>query len=88
MSRSDNVNASISCKSILSLTCKSCDVLLVENEKLKRDVYLADKQLECRRRLIDQLYVDYDALKSENDLLKCNASIPCNSCVALNDDLD
>jgi hypothetical protein len=26
-------------------------------------------------------------MKSEIDLLKSNASMPCNSCVALNDDL-
>ena len=27
-------------------------------------------------------------MKSENDLLKSNASMPCNSCIALNDNLD
>jgi len=81
MSRYDNVNTSISCKSSLSLPCKSCDVLFVENEKLKRDVYLADKQLECHRRLIYELYVDYDALKYEIEMLKSNASMPCNSCM-------
>ena len=26
----------------------SCDALLIENEKLKIDVFLGDKQLECR----------------------------------------
>ena len=30
MSRYDNVNTSISCKSSLSLPCKSCDVLLLK----------------------------------------------------------
>jgi hypothetical protein len=29
-----------------------------------------------------------DSLKSENKLLKSNASMPCNFCIALNDDLD
>lgn len=66
----------------------SCDGLLVENEKMKRDVYLGDKQLEIRRRLLDELHIDYDALKSENYLLKSNGSMPCNSCIALSDDLD
>jgi len=89
MSRLDSVNASIVCKSsVVPLPCNSCDALLVENEKLKRDVYLGDKQLQIRRRFLDELYIDYDALKSENDLLKSNASMPCNSCIALNDNLD
>jgi len=34
------------------------------------------------------LNVDYDALKSENQMLKSNASMPCNFCITLNDDLD
>jgi len=89
MSRLDSVNASIVCKSsVVPLPCNSCDALLVENEKLKRDVYLGDKQLQIRRRFLDELYIGYDALKSENDLLKSNASMPCNSCIALNDNLD
>ena len=83
------MNASIVCKSsVVPLPCNSCDALLVENEKLKRDVYLGDKQLQIRRRFLDELYIDYDALKSENDLLKSNASMPCNSCIALNDNID
>ena len=46
MSRLDSVNASIVCKSsVVPLPCNSCDALLVENEKLKRDFYLGDKQL-------------------------------------------
>src|SRR5687767_8726381 len=56
--------------------------------KLKGDVYLGDKQLESHRRLLDELSIDYDALKSENEMLKSNTSMPCNSCVALNNDLD
>ena len=55
---------------------------------MKRDVLLGDKQLEWFRRLHDELSIDYDALKAENDLLKSNASMPCNSCVALRNDLD
>ena len=45
MSRLDSVNASTVCKSSVPWPCNSCDSLLVENEKLKRDVYLGDKQL-------------------------------------------
>jgi len=45
MSRLDSVNASTICKSSVPWPCNSCDALLVENEKLKRDFYLGDKQL-------------------------------------------
>ena len=45
MSRLDSVNASTVCKSSVPWPCNSCDALLVENEKLKRDFYLGDKQL-------------------------------------------
>ena len=62
--------------------------MLIENEKLKRDVSLGDKQLEWFKSLLDEPSIDYDALKAENDLLKFNASMPRNSCVALHNDLD
>jgi len=61
----------------------SCDALLIENEKLKRDVSLGDKQLEWFRSLLDEPSSDYGALKAENDLLKSNTSMPCNSCDVL-----
>ena len=67
---------------------KSCDALLIENENLKRDVSLGDKQLEWFRCLLNEPSVDYDALKAENEMLKSNASMPCNSCVGLHNDLD
>ena len=57
-------------------------------EKLKKEVYPCDKELVSRRRLLDEISIDYDALKSENKMLKSNTSMPCNSCVALNNDLD
>ncbi|KAG2556317.1 uncharacterized protein LOC120685695 [Panicum virgatum] len=36
----------------------------------------------------DDLNASLACLKSENDMLKSNASMPCNSCVALHSDLD
>jgi len=76
---------------LVSRVC-ACDkkIAKLENscEKLKIDVFLGDKQLEWFRRLLDELSIDYDALKAENDLLKSNASMPCNSCIALHNDLD
>ena len=51
--------------------------------------------LEVHRRACNNLDFENDELRSslacvqsENDLLKSNASMPCNSCVALNVDLD
>ena len=55
---------------------------------MKRDVSLGDKQLEWFKSLLDEPSIDYDALRAENDMLKSNASMPCNSCVALHNDLD
>ena len=44
-------------------------------------------QLEWFRSLFDEPSIDYDALKAENDLFKSNASMPCNSCDVLHNDL-
>ena len=61
---------------------------LIENEKLKRDVFLGDVQLECRRRLLYEFSINYEPLKSGSEMLKSNTSMPCNSYIVLNDDLD
>ena len=44
----------------------------------------------CSRLLAknDDLNASLACLKSENDMLKSSASMPCNSCVALHSDLD
>ena len=39
-------------------------------------------------RKIAKLEYSYDALKFENKMLKSNASMPCNSCDVLRNDLD
>ena len=36
----------------------------------------------------DNLNSSLNCLQSENDILKSNAFMPCNSCVALHNDLD
>ena len=78
-----------------TLPCKSCDALCAENEKLKNETNVSRKHVEFFRRACDKLDEENDELKSslacvksENDSLKCNASMPCNSCVTLNCDLD
>ena len=78
-----------------TLPCKSCDALCAENEKLKNETNVSRKHVEFFRRACDKLDEENDelksslaCLKSENESLKCNASMPCNSCVTLNCDLD
>ena len=77
-----------------TLPCKSCDALCAENEKLKNETNVSRKHVEFFRRACDNLDGENDelrsslaCLKSENDSLKSNASMPCTSCVALDDDL-
>jgi hypothetical protein len=77
------------------LPCKSCDALCVENEKLKHETNCRKEHVEALRRACNYLDFENDELRSslanlqsEIDLLKFNAFIPCNSCVALNDELD
>jgi hypothetical protein len=70
------------------LPCKSCDALFAENKLVRgenleyaNDVGTFLRENEC-------LTLSLANLQSEIDLLKSNASMPCNSCVALNDELD
>jgi predicted nuclease with TOPRIM domain len=77
------------------LPCKSCDALCAENEKLNDETNCCNKHVEPLRRACNNLDFENDELRSslatlqsEIDLLKSNTSMSCNSCVALNDDLD
>src|SRR6266540_4020308 len=54
--------------------CNTCDDLLASYKNVEREVQSCYKELH--------------ALKSQNEMLKSNASMPCNSCVALQNDLD
>ena len=70
------------------MPCKSCDALLVENKTIREENLEYANDVSSFLRKNEELNSSLDVLKSENDLLKCNASRPCNSCVALNDNLD
>lgn len=65
----------------LPLPCKSCDLYHSENMNLSREISVCDD-------LLKNLSLACDDLAFENNMLKSNASMPCNSCVALNNDLD
>jgi hypothetical protein len=62
--------------------CKSCDALLAENKLVRGE------DVSTLLRENEELNLSLANLQSEIDLLKSNASMPCNSCVALNNDLD
>jgi hypothetical protein len=77
------------------LPCKSCDALCAENEKLKPETSCRNKHVKALRRACDNLEFENDELRSslaklqsEIDLLKSNASMSRNSCVALDINLD
>jgi chromosome segregation ATPase len=77
------------------LPCKSSDALCAKNEKLQHETSCRNKHVEALRRACDNLDFENDELRSslanlqsEIDLLKSNASMSCNSCVALNINLD
>jgi predicted nuclease with TOPRIM domain len=78
-----------------SLPCKYYDALCAENEKLQHETSCRNKHVEALKRACNNLDFENDELRSslanlqsEIDLLKSNASMPCNSCVALNINLD
>jgi predicted RNase H-like nuclease (RuvC/YqgF family) len=69
--------------------------LCAENEKLKDEVNWRKMHVEAFRRACNNLDFENDELRSslanlqsKIELLKSNASMPCNSCVVLNDELD
>jgi hypothetical protein len=70
------------------LPCKSCDALLAESILVrgKNLEYVNDVGTFLREN--EDLTLSLANLQSEIDLLKSNTSMPCNSCVALNDELD
>ncbi|EFE88042.1 hypothetical protein BIFBRE_05109, partial [Bifidobacterium breve DSM 20213 = JCM 1192] len=70
------------------LPCKSCDALLVENEIARGLSIEFANDVSTLLRKNEELNSSIACLMDENDLLKSNASMPCNSCVALDDDLD
>jgi hypothetical protein len=70
------------------LPCKSCDALLDENKLARGENLQYDNDVGTFLRKNEDLNLYLANLQSEIDLLKSNASMPCNSCVALNDDLD
>ena len=70
------------------LPCKSCDALLVENKIVRGEVLEFANDVSSLLRKNEELNSSLACLMNENDSLKCNASMPCNSCVTLNVDLD
>src|SRR5579859_7298789 len=54
--------------------CNTCDDLLADFKNAVKEVHSCNRELH--------------ALKSENEMLKSSASMPCNSCVTLQNDLD
>jgi hypothetical protein len=65
----------------LPFTCKSCDVYHSENMKLTSEVHVCDDFPRQHSLACDDLAFD-------DNLLKSNISMLCNSYVSLNDDLD
>jgi hypothetical protein len=70
------------------LPCKSCDALLAENKLVRGENLEYANDVGTFLRENEHLNLSLANLQSEIDLLKSNASMPCNSCVALNDELD
>jgi hypothetical protein len=70
------------------LPCKSCDALLVENKIVRGETLQFANDVSTLLRKNEELNSFIAFLIDEIDLLKSNASMPCNSCVALNDELD
>ena len=62
--------------------------MLVENKIVREEVLEFANDVSSLLRKNEELDSSLACLMNENDLLKCNASIPCNSCVTLNDNLD
>jgi hypothetical protein len=69
------------------LPCKSCDALLVENKIVKGETLEFANDISALLRNNEELNSSIACLINEIVLLKSNASMPCNSCVALDDDL-
>jgi hypothetical protein len=70
------------------LPCKSCDALLAENKLVRGENLEYANDVGTFLRENEHLNLSLANLQSEIDSLKSNASMPCNSCVALNDELD
>jgi hypothetical protein len=70
------------------LSCKSCDALLAENKLVRGENLEYANDVGTFLRENEYLNMSLANLQSEIDLLKSNASMPCNSCVALNDEVD
>jgi hypothetical protein len=71
-----------------SLPCKSCDALLAENKLVRGENLEYANDVGTFLQENEDLNLSLTNLQSEIDLLKFNASMPCNSCVALNVELD
>jgi hypothetical protein len=71
-----------------TLPCKSCDALLTENKLVRGENIEYANDVGTFLRENEDLNLSLANLQSEVDLLKSNASMSCNSCVALNDELD
>jgi hypothetical protein len=70
------------------LPCKSCDALLAENKLVRGENLEYANDFSTFLRKNEYLNLSLANLQFQIDLLKSNASVPCNSCVALNDELD
>jgi hypothetical protein len=70
------------------LPCKFCDALLAENKLVRGENLDYANDVGTFLRENEDLNLSLANLQSEIDLLKSNASMPCNSCVALSDELD
>jgi hypothetical protein len=68
--------------------CKSCDALLAENKLVRGENLEYANDVGTFLIENEHLNLSLANLQSEVDLLKSNSSMPCNSCVALNDELD
>ena len=69
------------------LPCKSCDALLAENKIVRGENLVFANDVDTLLRKNEELNSSLACLIDENDLLKSNASMPCISCVALDDEL-
>jgi hypothetical protein len=65
------------------LPCKSCDALLAENKLVRGENLEYANDVGTFLRENEDLNLSLTNLQSEIDLLKSNASMPCNSCVSL-----
>jgi hypothetical protein len=70
------------------LPCKSCDALLVENKLVRGEHLEYANDVGTFLRENEHLNLSFANLQSKIDMLKSNASMPCNSCVDLNVELD